>query len=396
MTTPLAQALAYVERGWPVLPVEPRGKRPNAAVLKSVYGTPSWEPLRRRPASRPEVQAWYEADPTTNLAIITGNGLAVLDIDRRCGAPRLPDTAIASTGRGWHVYLRSDLGVRTQRFGWGELRSEGAYVVAPASVHPTGARYEWLTAPDGELADLADMPVALDAPSKLTPEAAYQGPYMGLGTGALTQALAAGGAAYTTVLKTLDTDEAFVSAFADLLGISLKQSFCCVLPGHAELNPSANLWRDERGVYVYRDHHGRGERAAYDLTAIYAAVRAGRQVTLTRKSLPRWRLRLCHELGLFERPAVNLPDLPRGASPEARRLRDGFELLYSIRLAAGDSDPTPYTRLFAAAWCGLTSRQADAAKVELLNARVIEKVGTYPVGDGAMSLYAPGKGRAAR
>lgn len=44
--------------------------------------------------------------------------------------------------------------VRTNGVGAGELRGNGAFVVAPPSIHPSGAVYEWIAAPLGKLQSL--------------------------------------------------------------------------------------------------------------------------------------------------------------------------------------------------------------------------------------------------
>jgi len=60
------------------------------------------------------------------------------------------------TGRqdGHHVYFVPDPPLKTKDLGDGELRADGAYVLAPPSVHPNGPTYKWQIPIDGELPKL--------------------------------------------------------------------------------------------------------------------------------------------------------------------------------------------------------------------------------------------------
>jgi hypothetical protein len=167
----LDAAQAYLARGWSVLPVEPRGKRPLIA----------WRKLQSRRAAADEAGRWFERWPDANVAIVTGrlSRLVVLDVDPRHGGAEslaafeaengpLPATLEALTGGGGrHLYFRHP-GARTaNRVGLRpgiDLRGDGGCVVAPPSVHPSGRRYAWRAghAPD-ELA-AAPLPESLRAP----------------------------------------------------------------------------------------------------------------------------------------------------------------------------------------------------------------------------------------
>lgn len=143
-------AHAYAARGWSVIPVEPRGKRPIVA----------WLEFQRRQAEPDEIDAWFRRWPDANVAIVTGHvsGLVVVDVDAGHGGfesleqlerepGRLPASVVAVTGGGGrHLYfahpresLRNRVGVRPGI----DLRAEGGCVVAPPSVHPSGRRYVW-------------------------------------------------------------------------------------------------------------------------------------------------------------------------------------------------------------------------------------------------------------
>jgi len=135
----LAAALDYRARSWAPLPLDPSGnKQPHFAALECVHGSSSWTPLAARPASDPEIRAWFEHDPSANVGIICGQasrGLVVADFDRPVSAGELqhPPTVIAEAKRGPHIYFQAPGRVDTTETAWGELRGEGSYVVAPPS-----------------------------------------------------------------------------------------------------------------------------------------------------------------------------------------------------------------------------------------------------------------------
>ena len=158
-------ALAYAGRGWSVIPVEPRGKRPLVA----------WLEFQQRRAEAGEIHAWFRRWPDANVGIVTGHvsGLVVIDVDAQHGgferlaalereSGPLPDTVSAVTGGGGrHLYfdhpredLRNRVGVRPGI----DLRAEGGCVVAPPSVHPSGRAYAWEPGRASGEARLAGLP----------------------------------------------------------------------------------------------------------------------------------------------------------------------------------------------------------------------------------------------
>lgn len=157
----LAAALGYLARGWSVLPLRPRDKRPIR----------SWEQWQHARPSEPQVRAWFTAWPEANLGIVTGavSGLVVLDVDAKSGGeealageaalagPMPPGPEVLTGGGGRHLYLRhpgfevpNRVGIRPGL----DLRGDGGYVVAPPSIHPSGQPYRWR---DGHAPD--DLPL---------------------------------------------------------------------------------------------------------------------------------------------------------------------------------------------------------------------------------------------
>jgi hypothetical protein len=141
-------ATFYLANDMSVIPIKPNSKEP--AVTK-------WKVYQKERPSISEVQKWFK-NTDNNIGIVTGKvsgNLAVLDFDdaklyeefmkalnddlRRV----VDETWRVKTSRGYHVYLRvlTDETIPTRRFNGVDVKAEGAYVVAPPSVHPSGTRY---------------------------------------------------------------------------------------------------------------------------------------------------------------------------------------------------------------------------------------------------------------
>jgi Bifunctional DNA primase/polymerase, N-terminal/Primase C terminal 1 (PriCT-1) len=147
----LAAALDYLSRGWSVLPMEPRAKRPLVP----------WRMLQSKAATASAVREWYRRRPGANVGIVTGriSGLIVLDVDTYHGGAdslaalesqhgELPATLESRTGGGGrHLYFRHPGPATMNRTGIRpglDLRGDGGCVVAPPSIHPNGRRYAWV------------------------------------------------------------------------------------------------------------------------------------------------------------------------------------------------------------------------------------------------------------
>jgi len=162
---PRSGALAYLARGWSVIPIEPRGKRPLV----------QWAAYQQRCAVVDELTSWFEQWPNANVGIVTGavSGIVVLDVDRRHGGALslaqldielgpIPMTIEAATGGGGrHLYFRHPGGRVTNRVGLRpgiDLRGDGGCVVAPPSVHPSGRRYTWMLGHSPDEIEIAPLP----------------------------------------------------------------------------------------------------------------------------------------------------------------------------------------------------------------------------------------------
>lgn len=103
------------------------------------------------------VAAWSARWPAANIGLpLAANGLCALDVDGAAGLASLreyvesplevPLTTVTTTGRGAHLLYSTPAGRRgrgTAGIAPGlDLRGPN-YLVAPGSVHASGARYEW-------------------------------------------------------------------------------------------------------------------------------------------------------------------------------------------------------------------------------------------------------------
>lgn len=125
-----------------------------------------------------QIAEWWGGGSTYNVAIATGSGLVVLDVDTNHDAGKygdetladleqqygkLPDTWTCLTGGGGvHYYFRCEDPAMTVgvEFAPGlDYRGAGGYVIAPPSIHPTtGRAYEWEASSTPANVPLAPLP----------------------------------------------------------------------------------------------------------------------------------------------------------------------------------------------------------------------------------------------
>ena len=152
--SPLDQALRYLALGLSVIPVRSRDKRPSIP----------WKAFQTRRATLEEVSAWFASNPELNVGIVTGaiSGIVVIDADSADAvawmAAHHPSAVRSRTGKGAH-FLFSHPGREVRngaRLGGMALdvRGDGGYIVAPGSVHPSGAIYQ----EEGDWTDLSLLP----------------------------------------------------------------------------------------------------------------------------------------------------------------------------------------------------------------------------------------------
>jgi hypothetical protein len=164
-------ATRYLARGWSVLPLRPREKRPLIP----------WAHLQNERPSEEEIAEWFRRWPDANIGIVTGaiSNLIVIDVDPKHGGDAalerlerrygpLPATVEAATGGGGrHFYFAHPGGLARNRVGMAQgidLRGDGGYIVAPPSTHPSGRLYEWARGRTPDEIPLAPLPRWLIAP----------------------------------------------------------------------------------------------------------------------------------------------------------------------------------------------------------------------------------------
>lgn len=151
-------ALSYAGRGWKVLPLIPREKKPATDHgLKDATSDPE------------QIAKWWNENPNYNIGIVTGEeskGLYVIDIDEDTEKGKhglevfkkwqqehgeINTPVVCNTPRGGrHLYfynhdqLKNTAGIA----GCIDTRANGGYIVAPPSIHPNGKQYVWLQSPE--------------------------------------------------------------------------------------------------------------------------------------------------------------------------------------------------------------------------------------------------------
>ena len=138
----------YIKKGWQVLPLKARDKRP----LIPWKGGGSTD--------LNTVASWFDLWGDANIGIVTGknSGIVALDVDAKNNGREtllalmdtygvLPETPIAHTGGGGMHYLfscPSDVRNSAGRLGDGlDIRGDGGQICAPPSIHASGKQYRW-------------------------------------------------------------------------------------------------------------------------------------------------------------------------------------------------------------------------------------------------------------
>jgi hypothetical protein len=155
-------ARRYRQRGLAPIPVD-RNKIPLV----------DWKPFQAEAPHTDQIDEWWTRWPDANVGVVTGkvSDLVVLDADGPEGLESLKaldtpaTTWLSETGRGRHQWFKHPgvtIGNRASVRPHLDVRGDGGYVVAPPSVHASGRRYEWVTAPDDlPLATIPDHVLAL-------------------------------------------------------------------------------------------------------------------------------------------------------------------------------------------------------------------------------------------
>ena len=163
MSVKLEAALAYSRMHWRIFPCH--------SVINGVCTCgkthPDGKGIGKHPRTKggfkdatddeATIRRWWTRWPDANIALATGSGLAVFDIDGDQGAQEfkalvqahetVPDTLVAQTGRGFHLIFATRSGspeVRSSARGSVHVRGEGGYIILPPSDHVSGRKYKWI------------------------------------------------------------------------------------------------------------------------------------------------------------------------------------------------------------------------------------------------------------
>ena len=147
----LDAALAYQRLGYHPIPCAPREKRPLVP----------WKDFQTTMPTPEQLTAWWARTPDANVALVLGRGRFAVDLDGGDDAEAMlaaegialpPEAPRSRTGGGYHVFLSSynaipdRVGLLTTNGGKPQVDIRGiGIVVAPPSIHPSGAQYTWLT-----------------------------------------------------------------------------------------------------------------------------------------------------------------------------------------------------------------------------------------------------------
>jgi hypothetical protein len=177
----LKTALNFAQRDIPSFPL--KGKEP---LTPHGFKDATTDPRR--------LHLWGNRYPGANIAIATGrvSGIAVVDLDEETPEAMeiwngLPETVEVKTSRGRHRYysIPKNTRVRGRKLAKGlDLKADGGYVVAPPSVHPSGARYRWISG-RSEIAPLPEDLIEADPTPQ--PSRRRDGSTIGLETGPIPE-----------------------------------------------------------------------------------------------------------------------------------------------------------------------------------------------------------------
>jgi hypothetical protein len=154
----LDTAISYRRRGFSVIPIKPKDKKPLI----------QWERYQTEAPSEEQIREWFSQWSDANLGLVTGaiSDCIVVDLDSEEAKEKLKsvigDYDLATvprsrTGKGWQLFFKHPEVSIPNRAGVlpnMDVRADGGYVVAPPSIHPNGRAYKWEVSLNGQLPKL--------------------------------------------------------------------------------------------------------------------------------------------------------------------------------------------------------------------------------------------------
>ena len=171
--TTLDYARWYISKGFSVIPLKPKDKKPAIET---------WKVFQTYKPTDDNLKVWFGNGSDNNIAVVTGeiSGIAVVDFDSPEAIEfskknNFPITPLVKTGKGYHAYYQYKEGVRNFQkrddLPGIDLRGDGGYVVAPPSIHKSGKQYQWVEGNGLDDLPLAELPeiVLAKRPEEKTP-----------------------------------------------------------------------------------------------------------------------------------------------------------------------------------------------------------------------------------
>lgn len=161
-------------------------------------------------------------------------------------------------------------------------------------------------------------------------------------------------------MLTRDDVNLYAADYLGLLSVAVGKKFVCVMPGHPQEHKGAVLYWNDTGDHASHtlkyadDHYDVGPRF-YTLSEVFAARNYGVSRRLHASELVVWQLRLLVAAGVILPYPVKARPLPDDVPRHVKRLYHGIVELFACRWLHTLGDPTPFTRDFAQAWCGIRS-----------------------------------------
>ena len=161
MNSKLEAALAYSRMRWRIFPCH-SVVNGTCSCGKINCFSPGKHPRSKKgfkDATHDEatIRRWWTKYPDANIALATGDGIVVFDIDGEEGFRefaafvaahgRVPETLTSQTGRGAHLLFATRDGapsVRSAARGKVHVRGDGGYIILPPSDHISGRNYRWI------------------------------------------------------------------------------------------------------------------------------------------------------------------------------------------------------------------------------------------------------------